>query len=315
MNENDEPVLVLVSNDAITFGEVREAFPSQIELVHTNKLDQARKLLSSRGAEVDVLLCDWGVKVEECAALFNEVEQHFPHVQCALACLETDISRVLATKNMVTSMSVFRLPWEPTEVEKLFVSLVDRAAGARRREGMLWKSLVDDFRRTRDNRMFACFQTFAGEQHGPKGGKLLPYFSVARQIQEGEAMADLKTFDSFAHTADEAKRMVEIVAHVKRWWKHFENAGDPAQLPEIFEVVEDSIRIKDVALQMEPINGECNQVPEFDACALLAWLLFQPQKMNIRRSETQDVWVVEAAASQGPDEATAEPLTVLPLPR
>lgn len=315
MNKNNEPVMVLVSSDAMTFGEVRSAFPSPIELVHANRMVQVRGLLSSRGSEVDVLLCDWRVKVEECASLFNEVERSFPHVQCALACIETDIARVLATKNLVTSMSVFRLPWDPTEVEKLFVTLVERAAGARRHEGMLWKSLVDDFRRTRDNRMFICFQAFAGEHHGPKGGKLLPYFSVARQVQEVEAMADLKTFDSFAHTADEAKRMVAIVAHVKKWWARFDNAGDPAQLPEIFEVVGASTRIKDLALQMAPINGMCNQVPDFDACGLLAWVLYQPQKMNIRTSETLEGWVVEPASSEASEEPAGGPLSILPVPR
>lgn len=312
MNGSNEPVLVLVSGDVMTPIEVAQASTRPMELVRASDMEEARKLLLSRGNDVDVLLCDRHYKEEEYALLFNDAERFVPHVQCALACLEFDLDKVIATKNMVTSMSVFRMPWNPLSFEPLFDTLVERAAGVRRREGMLSKSLVDEFRLTRDNRIALCSQAFAQELSGAHGGKLMSYFSAARQIQEVETFADLKTFDSFAHVANEAKRIQEIVAHVREWWARFDQSNEPSRLPEVFELEGESARIKDVVLQMEPINGLCGQLPGRQACALLAWLLYQPQTTTIRRCSTLGSWVVDVAASKGLAEGSEGPLIVLP---
>lgn len=299
MNQWNKPLVVLVAEDSLTTGEVRSALGNRVQLVHAADVGSARRYVHTCGKNIDIILCDRGLPVSANIEFFNEIAAYYPHIQLVQAFQDGELGKIIEIKNQVTSMSVCRLPWDADELEGLFALLLERGRIERRREGILQQSLVDEFRKTRDNRMFLLYQAFSEGANSARGGKLLPYFATAKMVQPQEEMADLNSFDSFVHAAEEARRMVAIASHVRRWLSEWSSAGGTALATPFLEPKEGAVRVTNPGQQLSPINGPCYQDPGYEACGLMAWLLMQPERMDISFGESGDL-IVGPAITKSP---------------
>lgn len=301
MQDDSLPSILLISGDACTAPEVLDALSGRGVLIQAQSTEQARRILRS-GRHVDVAICDREVSQLDCTDFIQFAHAAHPHVQCVMACLQMDFDKVIGVKNAVTSMSVVQLPWKSACLPLLVDELVRRSKNIAAVEKHLWASLVDEQRRVRATRMSMCYQALSALSGKGQGARLASYFLAALHSQEKEIPIELAGFDVWKVGASEAVRMSAVIAHVRTWTRRFEEGARLEDIGEVFTMVDGQVCVRDIASQLDVLNGSNAVTPAFESCCVLAYLLWKEPGQRLEEL-SPGVWglVEQTAEATIPD--------------